>query len=189
MANSAAGAGEFWAEPTGAEPRRPEARGGKAARAVRWFGREFVAVLPVFAFFLVTVVFINETQVLMGGERYPFAVILVAAGVIAKATLVADHLPFIDLFPGRPLVYNVAWKTLIYSLCVLAVRFLEKLIRSSVAHGGLAEGFRDFPSEMPWNVFWAVQVAFTGLFVVYLAFRELARAIGMARVRRLFLGM
>ena len=40
--------------------------------------------------------------------------IAVAALILGKAVLVADMVPMINRFPNRPLIYNVAWKTLIY---------------------------------------------------------------------------
>jgi len=37
----------------------------------------------------------------------------VGALLIAKVVLITDKFPFINRFPGKPLIYNVAWKTAI----------------------------------------------------------------------------
>src|SRR5439155_2840878 len=42
--------------------------------------------------------------------------IAVAALILGKAVLIADLLPMINRFPHKPLIYNVAWKTVIYLL-------------------------------------------------------------------------
>ena len=42
--------------------------------------------------------------------------IAVAALILGKAVLIADMLPFINRFPHKPLIYNIAWKTVIYLL-------------------------------------------------------------------------
>ena len=39
------------------------------------------------------------------------------------AVLIADMLPFINRFPHRPLIYNVAWKTVIYFVISAVIQF------------------------------------------------------------------
>ena len=53
---------------------------------------------------------------------------LLAALVLAKAVLLADLWPAINRYPDRPLVYNVLWKTLIYSVVATLLHYLENLI-------------------------------------------------------------
>ena len=35
---------------------------------------------------------------------------------------VSNHMPFINKFPDKPLIYNIVWKTFIYQLAVLLAR-------------------------------------------------------------------
>ena len=45
-----------------------------------------------------------------------FNSIALTALILGKAVQIADMVPMINRFPNKPLIYNVAWKTLIYWL-------------------------------------------------------------------------
>jgi len=53
--------------------------------------------------------------------------IAVAALILGKAVLIADMVPMINRFPNKPLIYNVAWKTVIYWLLSAVIHYLELL--------------------------------------------------------------
>ena len=55
-----------------------------------------------------------------------FVTASVGALLVAKVVLIADEIPLINRFPRTPLVYNVIWKTAIYSVAALIVQFLEE---------------------------------------------------------------
>jgi hypothetical protein len=38
----------------------------------------------------------------------------VGALLVGEVVLIGDHVPFVNRFPEKPLIYNVAWKTVIY---------------------------------------------------------------------------
>jgi len=90
---------------------------------------EFFAVLPPTIFFFVALHVVAFVRVLMvkGTGLAPLSTvsIAVAALILGKSVLISDMLPFINRFPERPLVYNIAWKTLIYLLvsALTSVRF------------------------------------------------------------------
>ena len=103
-----------------------------------------------------------------------------------KVVLVADKLPWINKFPNKPLMYNVAWKTLIYVGCTLVVRFIEHLLPYLLDHEPLDIAIRHHLSEVVWSHFWAIQIWLLVLFLVYSAGRELVRALGSERVLDIF---
>jgi len=168
------------------------AQPGFVTRTIAWVKRQVVHVAPAFIFFFVAFNFVNQTTRLMVGvEHMPtFSLVFfaVAAGVLAKVLLVVDHAPFVDLFRGRPLIYNIVWKSLLYSAGVFTVRFLEHLIEFAKDEGSLPSGFRRMQAEFPWNVFFAGQAWYAALFVIFVTVRELARALGSDRVRKLVFG-
>jgi hypothetical protein len=150
-----------------------------------------VHLLPVYVFFFVALNFINETQWLMtGGEgtHYGVALIAVAAGIVAKVLLVVDHLRIVDMFPDEPLIWNVAWKTLLYSAAAALARLLERLVEDALRAGSFAGGVEELVNDTPWNVFAAVTLWYGALFTVYVAFREITVAVGTERIRELFFG-
>ena len=96
---------------------------------------EFLAMLPPTIFFFVAlhIVALVRSLMLKGAGLAPTTTVsvTVAALILGKAVLIADMLPIINRYPDKPLIYNVAWKTLIYfvmsgdhSLPRALVRFL-----------------------------------------------------------------
>jgi hypothetical protein len=114
--------------------------------------------------------------------------VLVASLILGKSVLIADMLPFINRFPQRPLAFNVAWKTAIYLLVAALVHYLERLIDFSRQAGGLIAGNQKLLAEMVWAHFWVVQIVLLVLILMYCTMRELLRAIGKDKVRRMFFG-
>ena len=81
---------------------------------------ELFALLPPTIFFFVALHIVAFVRVLMlkktGIAPSSSISIAVAALILGKAVLIADMLPLINRFPNKPLIYNVAWKTVIYLL-------------------------------------------------------------------------
>ncbi len=97
-------------------------------------------------------------------------------------------IPLINRFSERPLIYNVAWKTLVYIVIALLVRYVEHLIPFIREHGSLTVANRQLLHEVVWPHFWAIQIWFLVLFFFYCALRELVRVIGKDRVIHIFFG-
>src|SRR5436309_15439992 len=93
---------------------------------------EFFKLLPPTIFFFVAVHNVAFVRVLMlkGTGISPLSTmsIAVAALILGKAVLVADVLQMINRFPNEPLIYIVAWKTLIYLLMASLIHYLERLV-------------------------------------------------------------
>jgi len=93
---------------------------------------EVVALIPPTIFFLLTLSLIALIRVLMlkgtGIPASSMVQIAVAALILGKAVVIADLLPFINRYPERPLAYNIAWKTAIYTLVALLIHYVERLI-------------------------------------------------------------
>src|SRR5271157_4123692 len=66
--------------------------------------------------------------------------IAVAALILGKAVVIADLLPFINRYPERPLAYNIAWKTAIYTLVAMLIHYIERLIDFWRQAGGFIAG-------------------------------------------------
>ncbi len=151
---------------------------------------EFFEVLPTTIFFFFAFHVIALTNALMlrehGIDIANQAAATIGALLVAKVVLVADKLPWINKFPNKPLIYNVAWKTLIYVGGTLVVRFAEHLLPYLLDHEPLDIAIRHHLSEVVWSHFWAIQIWLLVLFLVYSAGRELVRALGSERVLNIF---
>jgi hypothetical protein len=153
---------------------------------------EFFALLPPTIFFFVALHIVAFVHVLMlkktGIAASSSISIVVAALILGKAVLIADMLPFINRFPNKPLIYNVAWKTVIYWLISVAIHYVERLIEFWRHAGSFVAGNEKLLSEIIWPHFWAIQIILFVLIAMYCTVHELVRVIGRQKVLRIFFG-
>jgi hypothetical protein len=153
---------------------------------------EFFALLPPTIFFFVALHIVTFVRVLAlkgtGISPLSSMSIAVAALILGKAVLIADMLPLINRFPDKPLIYNVAWKTVIYWLISAVIHYLERLIDFWRATGGVVAGNQKLLAEIVWPHFWAIQIILLVLIVMYCTMHELVRVIGREKVLRIFFG-
>jgi hypothetical protein len=102
--------------------------------------------------------------------------------------LIADHLPWINRYPDKPLIYNVAWKTVIYVVVATVIHYLERLVEFWRAAGSLQAGNQKLLSEMVWPHFFAVELILVVLILMYNTMHELVRVIGRDKVLQIFFG-
>jgi hypothetical protein len=159
---------------------------------MRKLKEEFFKILPPTIFFFVALHIVMFIRVLMleGTALKPSSSvsIAVAALILGKAVLLADMLPMINRFPDKPLIYNVAWKTLIYWLVATLIHYLERLVDFWRQAGGLVAGNKELLAEIVWPHFWAIQIILLVLIVMYCTMHELVRVIGREKVLRIFFG-
>jgi hypothetical protein len=153
---------------------------------------EIKALLPPTIFFFVALHLVALIRVLMlkgtGIEVNTPLQVTVAALILGKAVLVADLLPFINRYPDKPLIYNVAWKTTIYVLVAMLVHYLERLADFWKEAGSLVAGNQKLLAEIVWPHFWAIQILLGVLILMYCTMHELVRVIGRDQVREMFFG-
>src|SRR5713101_3725687 len=153
---------------------------------------EFFALLPPTIFFFVALHIVMFIRALMlegtGIAPSSSISIAVAALILGKAVLIADMLPLINRFPNKPLIYNVAWKTLIYLLAATLIHYLERLVDFWRQTGGFVAGNQKLLSEIVWPHFWAIQIILFVLIAAYCMVHELVRVIGREKVLRIFFG-
>jgi hypothetical protein len=153
---------------------------------------EFFKILPPTIYFFVALHLVMFIRVLLlegtGLSPYSSASIAVTAIILGKAVLIADMLPFINRFPHKPLIYNIAWKTVIYLLISAVIHYLERLIDFWRETGGFVAGNQKLLSEMVWPHFWAVQIILFVLIAMYCTMHELVRVIGKDKALRIFFG-
>jgi len=153
---------------------------------------EFFAMIPPTIFFFFTLGLVAVVRMLMTkGTGLPISTpiqVAVGALVLGKAVLIADMLPVINRYPDKPLAYNVAWKTAIYVLVALMIHYLERLVDFWKEAGGFVAGNEKLLAEMVWPHFWAIQIILVVLIFDYCVMHELARVIGVTKLREMFFG-
>ena len=153
---------------------------------------EFFKILPPTIFFFVTLHLVMFVRILMlegtGVSPSSSISIAIAALIFGKAVLIADMLPIINRFPHKPLIYNIAWKTLIYLLISLVIHYLERLVDFWRQAGGFFAGNQKLLAEIVWPHFWAIQIILFVLIAAYCMVHELVRVIGKEKAMRIFFG-
>ena len=153
---------------------------------------EFFKILPPTIFFFVAlhiVAFVHALMLKKTGIAPSSSIsIAVAALILGKAVLIADMVPMINRFPNKPLIYNVAWKTLIYWLMATLIHYVERLVDFWRQTGGFVAGNKKLLTEIIWPHFWAIQIILLVLIVMYCMAHELVRVIGKEKVLRIFFG-
>jgi hypothetical protein len=169
---------------------RPQSK-GKHLKMTK-LKEEFFKLLPPTIYFFVALHIVAFIRVLMlkgtGISPSSSISIAVAALILGKAVLIADMLPMINRFPNKPLIYNVAWKTVIYLLISAVIHYLERLVDFWRQAGGFVAGNQKLLAEIVWPHFWAIQIILFVLIVMYCTMHELVRVIGREKVLRIFFG-
>ena len=93
---------------------------------------EFAELIPPALFFFVAIGLLMLTKRLIlqhyGIGYSDFAAVLIGALITGKVVLIADQFKFVDKYPGKPLIYNVLWKTTVYLFAATVVRIAEEVI-------------------------------------------------------------
>src|SRR5438874_9228915 len=139
--------------------------------------KEFFELLPPTIYFFVALHIVAFVRVLMlkgtGISPSTSISIAVAALILGKAVLIADMLPFINRFPHKPLIYNIAWKTVIYLLLSAVIHYLERLIDFWRQTGSFVAGNHKLFAEIIWPHFWAIQIILFVLILMYCTAQQL----------------
>ncbi|MGA9755498.1 MAG: hypothetical protein WBV23_10190 [Desulfobaccales bacterium] len=162
-------------------------------KILRTLKHELLEIIPPTIFFFVAFNVITFTKGLMleqyGIKFSGFIASTLGALIVAKVVLIADKIPFINKYPDKPLIYNVVWKTVIYVLVALVVRFLEYLIPLWWQYRNLSLAAEQLWGKIIWPHFWVIHIWLVCLFFVYVSFRELARSLGEAQFFKMFFGI
>jgi len=161
-------------------------------RILRWAKQEAISVVPAFIFFELSFNILHFSSVLMLGPdhvRYTsyFGATL-GALVAAKIVIIVRTLPYINLFPHKPMIYNISWKFLVYSFFVLFVQLLDHFLQSLHHHHGFSQALQQLAQMLTFAHFWGVQIWILFLFLIYITASEFNRVLGPLALRRMMLG-
>ena len=117
-----------------------------------------------------------------------YARALVGGLIAAKVLLSVDMLPFFDAFPHKPMVYNIGWKTLLYSMGGIGALYMEPFLKHLVKGAGLYASHHAAWYELTLPRTWATMIWVVVLVLVFVTMRELSRVLGKGRLKYMFLG-
>lgn len=154
--------------------------------------KELLDAVPAFIFFLIMFHILIITRALTlkayGITADISAAAVIGALIVAKAILIADRVPFLNLYPRRPLVWNAVLKTIVFGMITFLFLFVEELFHQARLHGGMAAGYEHLKKDVIWPAFWAREIWITILLLFYCSAVELVRVIGADKAKEMFFG-
>jgi hypothetical protein len=154
--------------------------------------KETKEAIPPLIFFLIIFHIIALTRHLMQ-KSYGITVTdsvfaTIGALIVSKAILIANKLSFVSRFEAKPLLHNILWKALIFSLFTFLFRLIEELIPLVRKYGSLGSAGRHLIEDIVWTHFWAIQIWLFLSLILYCSVVELIRVLGKERVKEIFFG-
>jgi hypothetical protein len=113
---------------------------------------------------------------------------IVGGFFVAKVLLTVDLLPFVDAFPNKPLIQNIAWKTSLYVVAGVIFLYLEPFVKSLVKGEGVYAAGSHAWHELMLPRTWATVIWVAMLLTAYATMTELSRVIGRDQLKHMFLG-
>jgi hypothetical protein len=152
----------------------------------------FLEVLPAFIFFLVMFHIMMITRALVlkqyGISAPASAVAVIGALIVAKVILIANRIPFLNIYPKKPLIWNVLLKAVVFSAITFVFLIVEGILQEARRQGGLVAGFEHFGANVVWPAFWARDIWINVLILFYCAAMELAHVVGAKKMSEIFFG-
>jgi hypothetical protein len=156
-------------------------------------GHELRQLFPVWLFFFLAFSLLRLTQSVileeMGINVTTPSLVLVGSLIVAKAFLVLDWFSFVERYRGKPLLFDVLWKTGIYLVGAVVMYVLEQFVESLIKHHDSAVAWGRL-SDAVVNPRFCVLFLWLGLLIfAFTAARETIRALGKERFKSLWFGI
>ena len=173
---------------------RPAAPIGTPAGIARRIGARLLhearEALPPTIFFFVGFNFIVLTSNLLVAQYLiafsNFMLATLAALVVGKAVLVANHMPLLRRYDRAPLIQPILFKTGFYWVVVFFVRLLERFVHFSLEGNPPGDFFPYLVTTFSWHRFLAISLWLLVLFLIYVTAMEFSHLFGPGELRRLF---
>jgi hypothetical protein len=89
-------------------------------------------------------------------------------------------------FVDRPLIYTTLYSALVFSLLVIGISALERVVKGWLHHKAVAETFHEILSQGSYETLARCLLTFI-VFVPYFAFRQIGELVGQDKMLALFL--
>lgn len=113
---------------------------------------------------------------------------LIGGLIVAAVLLIVDSLPIVHAFQGKPLIYTIAWKSVLYIAVSLVYRYLKPLLTYVFQGMGISAAQSHALQQFLLPKTWAIDIWVAMLLVVYVTMKELSRVIGNNQLKYMFFG-
>jgi hypothetical protein len=146
--------------------------------------------LPPTIFFFVGFNFVVLTTNLLVAEYLVavsnFMLATMAALVVGKAVLVANHISLLRRYDRAPLIQPILFKTAFYWVIVFFARLLERFVHFALEGNPPGDFFAYLITTFSWHRFAAISLWILVLFLIYVTVSEFSQLFGPGELRRLF---
>lgn len=161
-------------------------------KILHWMKEELIRVIPAIIYFCIAFNLIHFTSGLTlkpDDVRY-FDELGVNLGalVVGKVMLFVDSFSFLNLFPNKPLIYNIIWKSAVYCFFVFLTWFNETLFHLTYKYDNFSEAFKHLFHELHSPVVWATLLWLIVTFLIFVIASEFINALGKDKVEQMLFG-
>jgi hypothetical protein len=151
-------------------------------KVLKFIGHEFLEMLAPSIYFLIIIYIVGFVRGL-AAEEYSLslpehALAIVSALIAGKAILIADATPLSLYFSRKRLIYNIIWRTVLYTLIVLIFQILEEFIPLFSKYKSISMAFSQFREEVNWLRFWSTHISFVLFLFIYNLITGIAESVG-----------
>jgi hypothetical protein len=150
--------------------------------------KSFIAIF-VYLWFVFTVFLVHEWVVLANNSisfRF-YGLAAINALVLAKIMLIAEKLRFAEKFDSGPLIYPIAYKSVLFTVLLLIAYIVEEVLVGVIRGSGVAESVPRIGGGSAIGIVTVGAIMCVAL-MPFFAFREIGRAIGPGTFRGLIFG-
>lgn len=154
--------------------------------------KEAITLAPAIVYFLICFSILHVAQILLlpvtALHTSTYLSVVIGAILAGKVIFIAEHISLVNSFAQKPLVYNIAWKFIIYSFFVLLLQVIERTLHKFYATHNWTISYDEVIQNISHPVFWGVQILVLLIFLIFTIFHELMRVIGRKQMLRIFFG-
>lgn len=162
------------------------------ARIVAKVLEEIRKILVVAVFFSAGFCLIHvSNQLLTEGSHVEIASLarsIFGGLLVAKVLLSVNVLPFVDAFPGRPLLPNIMWKSSLYVAGCVTFLYVEPLLKNLFRGAGVFASHSHALQELMLPRTWATMIWVGMLMTAFVTLQELTRVIGKEQLKHMIFG-
>jgi hypothetical protein len=163
---------------------------GVARRVGARLLHEVGEALPPTIFFFVGFNFIVLTTNLLVADYLiavsNFMLATLAALVVGKAVLVANHMRLLRRYDRAPLIQPILFKTAFYWVVVFLARLLERFVHFGIEGNPPGDFWSYLITTFSWHRFTAISLWLLVLFLIFVTASEFSHLFGPGELRRLF---
>jgi hypothetical protein len=163
-------------------------------RAKRSFKERIIDELKTFAgmavyLWVVFGLFQLHQQIVLNQYHVPFrltGLALINAFVLAKVMLIAEDVHLGERFKDRPLIYPIIYKSILFAAVFIIAHVAEEMIRGAIKGQSIIDSIPKIGGGSPQGIVVVALILAVSL-LPFFAWREIDRALGPAKLRKLLL--